>query len=239
MDFLKDVLVLKVAATNWRRVFLVLTGQVAPDMNAIIKRDPRDMTQFKTLKSYTVEERFRIVKNYKKFLFVRHPYNRLDSVYYDRLRYDPTINDNFQKVIGTVIIKRYRPKELTSPESLILGHDVRFPELVQYLTDESNPVRMSNVHFTPITDLCFPCQMDYDYVGKYESLEDDAEMILKQVNVTLPFVFPPSSNEESKRSKHWVEDMQSLTKEQQNALFKEYRKDFELFDYDPESWKQL
>jgi hypothetical protein len=91
----EDSTYLQIATTNWRRVFLVLTGQVAADMNEIIKRDPRDMTQFKTLRDYTPEQRVQMVNSFRKMLFARHPFHRLNAIYYDRLRYDRTISDKY------------------------------------------------------------------------------------------------------------------------------------------------
>ena len=233
----EDWTYLQIATTNWRRVFLVLTGQVAADMNEIIKRDPRDMSQFKTLRDYTPEQRVQMVNSFRKMLFVRHPFHRLNAIYYDRLRYDRTIADNFQKVIGTDIIRRYRPAKYTSADSLLFGHDVRFTELAEFLTDENNPLRMDNVHFRPISNLCSPCQMNYTFVGKFETITEDAVMMLKQVNVSLPFGFPRADHE-SRTTDRWGMDMRLLNNHLRQSLYREYRRDFELFDYDPEEWRR-
>ena len=218
---------------------LVMTGQVEANMNAIRQRDPRDMSQFKTLRKYTVEQRLQLVQNYTKFVFARHPYHRLDAVYYDRLRYDPKIVDNFQKVIGTDIIRRYRPAKYTQPKSLQLGHDVRFSELVQFLTDQTNADRLSNVHFAPVSDLCHPCLMNYTFIGRVEDLPEDASMILKEAaNVTLPFRFP-RPDKPSKTAERLAMDMRLLSDDQRAALYREYQQDFQLFDYDKDDWRNL
>ena len=221
------------ATTNWKKVFLLLTGK-AKSMSEI--GNPHDMTQFRKLRQYTREERKERISNYTKFLFVRHPHQRLISAYYDRLRYDPSErDDNFQKIIGTEIIRRYRPPNETSEDSLNLGHDVKFPEFVQFLTDHTNPERLTNIHFRPIADLCYPCQMNYTFIGKYENLIEDVDRILHQVNVSLPFAFP-SNNKHSRTSQRLVRDFRSISDDQRNALFREYRNDFHLFNYDPDEW---
>ena len=230
----------QVATTNWKRVFLVLNGKAKPDLADLNNFNPHDMRQFKTLAEYSLEDRKRLLATFRKFLFVRHPFIRLDSAYYDRLRYDPTVvfDENFQQLIGTEIIRRYRNPNITSAKSLKEGHDVHFSELVQYLTDESNPVRMTNGHFAPISSLCFPCQVNYDFIGKYETLVDDARNILLQANVSLPFIFPPSTNRGSKTSERWSMDMRSLSPQLRQALLREYQQDFDLFDYDPNEWRR-
>jgi chondroitin 4-sulfotransferase 11 len=80
-----------VATTNWKRVFLVLTGKARPDMKDLEKHNPHDKNNFRTLRDYSVKERIRLVSEYKKFLFVRHPFKRIVSAFYDRLHYDPRI----------------------------------------------------------------------------------------------------------------------------------------------------
>ena len=147
--------------------------------------------------------------------------------------------DNFKRLIGTYIIRKYRSKDDLTPESLREGHDVKFPELVQFLTDTTNPVRLANGHFAPITNLCYPCQVNYDYIGKYETLLEDARMILAQINVSLPFIFPPTTNKNSKTSERWLSNMRLLNEAQYQSLHREYKRDFELFDYDPLDWKNL
>ena len=229
----------QVATTNWKRVFLILSGKAKANGEDFDKFNPHDPANFKLLKNYPMEQRVEMVRHFRKFLFVRHPVNRIDSALYDRLHYDPLVVDNFKQLIGTQIIARYRPKKFTSPKSLKEGHDVRFSELVQYLTDQSNPKRQENGHFAAISRLCYPCQLNYTYVGKYESLVNDARMILAQLNVSLPFIFPATTNVLSKTAERWTMDMRSLTPELRHALYREYRDDFRIFDYDPNDWKLL
>lgn len=93
------------ASSNWRRIFLVLTGQVEPDAAAIAGQDPYDMRRFRTLRSYIPAERVRRVRTYAKFLFSRHPFDRIQSAFYDRLHYPDGVDDNFKALIGTEIIR--------------------------------------------------------------------------------------------------------------------------------------
>jgi hypothetical protein len=53
------------------------------------------MSQFKTLRDYTPEQRVQMVNSFRKMLFARHPFHRLNAIYYDRLRYDRTISDKY------------------------------------------------------------------------------------------------------------------------------------------------
>ena len=126
-------------------------------------KDPHDPDNFYRPESYSEEELRSRLKEYAKFMFVRHPMERLVSAYRDKF-----VNNNrsqekwFFSRYGRKIIKRYRAN--ATRESFAKGHDVTFAEFVQYVIDlpRSNHHIMFDNHWRPMHDLCFPCAIQYD-----------------------------------------------------------------------------
>lgn len=107
-----------------------------------------------------------------RFMFVRHPYNRLLSGFVDKL-FAP--NPIYWKLIGkpAITVIRKQPSAL----SLKCAHDVTFKEYVSYVVKNLDPdERRSNrdPHFDRMTTLCRPCGVNYDFVGKVETFSKDS-----------------------------------------------------------------
>lgn len=75
---------------------------------------------------------------------------------------------------------RYRPKR----SSLRYGNDVKFYEFVDFVTG-NNEKGTQNEHWRPITDLCHPCEINYTFISKYETLSEDALEILEHLDEKL------------------------------------------------------
>lgn len=45
-----------------------------------------------------------------------------------------------------------------------------FPEFVSYLLDEIKAKKELDMHWTPITNFCTPCQVKFNVIVKFESL---------------------------------------------------------------------
>ena len=69
---------------------------------------------------------------------------------------------------GRNIISRYRRD--AKAESLAIGNDVTFPEFVTYLTDPQIRVNRVNEHWDQYYQLCHPCHIHYDFIGKLYSI---------------------------------------------------------------------
>ncbi|ETE57202.1 Carbohydrate sulfotransferase 14, partial [Ophiophagus hannah] len=58
---------------------------------------------------------------------------------------------------------------------------VTFQEFVNYVVTRSN--EHLDVHWKPMFQLCDPCNIHYDILGKYETLEEDANHTLNRIGV--------------------------------------------------------
>lgn len=169
----------KVACSNWKRVLKVLSGTLE-SVDVSIKMDHRSDLLF--LSSLKPEEiRYRLL-HYFKFMFVREPMERLLSAY--RNKFGEI--QSYQKKYGVEIIKRYRKGRAKDPA--VTGDDVTFVEFVRYLLEED--VEHMNEHWMPMSNLCQPCAVSYDFIGSYERLETDAEFVLQSIRAPASLHFP-------------------------------------------------
>ncbi|CAH0394765.1 unnamed protein product [Bemisia tabaci] len=215
----------KVACTNWKRVLMVLSGlSNSSDASAIpadVAHKPGTITRLSDLDP---EEAQLLLDTYTKFIFVRHPFERLLSAYRNKLEQHWLSSKYFQSRFGRHIVKHYRPNPTN--HSLLWGDDVTFQEFVTFLIARENMT--ANEHWLPIEDLCRPCYINYDFIGKYETLYEDAEYLLKHIGEPL-LKFPrgPGSNTSSQLNKYYT----TLTSDMIKQLYDIFQMDFKMFAY--------
>lgn len=229
----------KVACTNWRRVMLVLSGKVrvknvldikAGDVHGRYKRLIPALSDFS--KS---EIQYRL-DNYFKFMFVREPFERLLSAWRNKFQSNMSSSLYFRKQFGRSIVRRFRASEEVSfkeqqkdtPEKV----KVRFDEFLQYLVD---PVRKEglNEHWAKYHRLCRPCFVQYDFVGKYETINRDADHVLRSVHADHMVNFPKrSATYKHNSTSSYVEDYyKDIEPSLLRRVYRSYQADFELFRY--------
>ncbi|KAK2720453.1 hypothetical protein QYM36_004365, partial [Artemia franciscana] len=218
----------KVACTNWKRIIMILSGNAnTSDPLSIEANEVHPRRVWETLADFKTSESQTRLNNYYKFMFVRHPFERLVSAYVNK--FYKSYTDYFQIKYGRTIVKNYR----TNPgkEALTRGHDVTFSEFVQYLiahkSSESGPF---NEHWRPMHELCEPCRVKYDIIGKYETLNEDSWLVLENPRLDQKVKFPPGLK---KSTAYLVKSYLSQIPESQLIkLYHLYELDFKLFGYD-------
>ncbi|XP_060607545.1 uncharacterized protein LOC132759740 [Ruditapes philippinarum] len=116
------------------------------------------------------------ITNSYKFLFVREPYGRLFSTYSNKF-YFPK---GYWYPLGTNIIRRLR--ENPSQDSLIYGHDVTFAELIRYIVEEFEVGHIMDEHIRPMAAECNPCNYEFDFIGKLETMSSDIAYLRNEWN---------------------------------------------------------
>lgn len=208
----------KVACTNWKRVFMVLTQQSNATNLITIPASlaHADNTTLK-LSQLPVKEAIRCLQTYTTFLMVRHPFERLLSAYRNKFS---DLNDYFHSRYGKHIIQKYRKAN----DSENVG-GVTFREFVKYLIDEGP---YANEHWIPIYALCKPCQVNYTFIGRYETLAEDTRTLLNMIG--QPSInFPVTRNANTKQ--YLRKYYQQLSIMEIKHLYKLYEMDFKLFGY--------
>ena len=171
-----------------------------------------------------------------KFLFVRHPLERLVSTYRDKFT-KPAYY--YPQRFGRSIVRTVRGAN-ASEQSLRRGHDVRFGEMVQYLLDPRTTRKqdlLSDNHWRQQHRLCHPCYVRYDFVGHYETLYEDAQAVLRVLGVAGRVGFPitdPNNRWTRKTSEVSAQILSEISAEELGRVKELYAYDFELFGYDPD-----
>uniref|UniRef100_A0A8C0S5G3 Carbohydrate sulfotransferase n=1 Tax=Canis lupus familiaris TaxID=9615 RepID=A0A8C0S5G3_CANLF len=207
----------KVACTNWKRLMMVLSGRGKySDPMEIPANEAHVSANLKTLNQYSIPEINHRLKSYMKFLFVREPFERLVSAY--RNKFTQKYNTSFHKRYGTKIIRRQRKN--ATQEALRRGDDVRFEEFVAYLIDpHTQREEPFNEHWQTVHSLCHPCHIHYDLVGKYETLEEDSNYVLRLAGVGSYLKFPTYAKSTRTTDEMTTEFFQNISSEHQTQLF--------------------
>ncbi|KAJ7338765.1 hypothetical protein JRQ81_012667 [Phrynocephalus forsythii] len=173
----------KAGCSNWKRVLIVLSGLANSAAN-ITHNAVHYGKHLKKLDSYDLKGIHMRLKAYTKVIFVRDPLERLVSAFRDKFEHP---NSYYHPVFGKAIIKKYRLN--ADREALATGSGVTFKEFVKYLLDSHRPVGM-DTHWEQINKLCYPCFIDYDFIGKFEHLEEDANYFLRLIGAPEGMAFP-------------------------------------------------
>ncbi|XP_064170670.1 carbohydrate sulfotransferase 12-like [Anguilla rostrata] len=234
----------KVACSHWKRVMIVLSETLL--VNGVPYRDPMDvpseqvhdikvhLTLNKFWKRYGKFSRHLMnvkLKNYTKFLFVRDPFVRLISAFRNKLE---KANEDFYRRFSTVMLKRYG--NYSNPPASVVdafrsGIRPSFSHFIQYLLDpKTQKEKPFNEHWKQVYRLCHPCQINYDFIGKLETVDEDAEHLLRTLQVDNIIHFPPGYRNRTTSS--WQRDwFSNIPYESTRKLYKLYEPDFKLFGY--------
>ena len=167
----------KIGCTFWKRVFQILSGfRNVTDPFQI--QGIRAYEGYLTAKGLPFDRIHYLLKHSTNFMFVREPYERLLSGYVDKL-FAP--NAAYWAFIGTFITKNIRQN--ATKQELTCGHDVTFEEFVRYFIHSQHNNMRRDAHFVPNFEHCRPCEIDYEYIGKLESFEEDTLYLLKELKL--------------------------------------------------------
>jgi hypothetical protein len=205
---------------------LILWGQVeTDDLSAIPSLTVHEQNPMRKLYANNLNDTVKNgTGNFTKFIFVRHPFERLVSAYRDKLASNNSI---YHKVVSKVIVRK-NPSRL----SMEMGDDVTFPEFVRFIIDEwRDGTRPLDVHWRPIFDLCLPCDMQFHFIGKFETLNQDVDYLLRKFNETDPSRLFAGQPKAKTTSSLWKDFIKQISHPQLSDLNRMYADDFRLFGY--------
>ncbi|XP_033103236.1 carbohydrate sulfotransferase 11-like [Anneissia japonica] len=228
----------KVGCSNWKRIMMVLHGQKT-NVDHLTSGEVHKTATMPFLTAYSKTQQAKKISNYTKFLFIRHPFKRLLSVYknkFESLSYYRG-NPHFHRY-GKHIIKRWR--ENPAPHALDTGEGVTWPEFVDYLIHLPERKRFEkddyfNDHWREMYKICAPCSVKYDFIGNLEDVVDESKYLLDRLHISDKVRYlssdssrPTNSSDLSTYNKYFG----MLDNEQILGLWKIYKVDFLLFGYD-------
>ncbi|XP_045151997.1 carbohydrate sulfotransferase 9 isoform X3 [Echinops telfairi] len=218
----------KAGCSNWKRVLMVLNG-LAPSAHNISHDAVHYGKHLKKLDSFDLKGIHTRLNTYTKAVFVRDPMERLVSAFRDKFEHP---NSYYHPVFGKAIIKKYRPNACA--EALHSGSGVKFKEFVHYLLDSHRPVGM-DIHWEKVSKLCYPCWINYDFVGKFETLEEDANYFLQLIGAPKELKFPKfkdrHSSDERTSAQVVSQYLKNLTGTERQLIYDFYYLDYLMFNY--------
>ncbi|XP_037328991.2 carbohydrate sulfotransferase 12-like [Pungitius pungitius] len=237
----------KVACTNWKRVMVVLSqslispssGKPYTDPEAVppdlVHNSSLHLTFAKFWRHYGSLSRHLMalkLQHYTKFLFVRDPFVRLISAFRNKFGRP---NEDFYKQFGSVMLRRFGNASgglpETAAEAFAAGIKPTFRQFIAYLLDpETESESVFNEHWRQVYRLCHPCQVKYDFVGRLETLETDAQRLLRLLEVDGLLRFPSGARNRTAAS--WERDwFAQIPETMRRELYELYEPDFEMFGY--------
>nr|KAG5697031.1 hypothetical protein BaRGS_005484 [Batillaria attramentaria] len=220
-----------VALNDWRRIFIYLTGKVNVTSHQKISAYDAHSKYghlIKKLSDFKPSERKAILEDSLKVVFVRDPLERLVSNYQNK--FVAKYSKYFHEAFGRKIIQKYRRN--ATAKALKEGSDVRFNEFVRFVLDtEHDSDAPLNEHWERYYKQCQPCLLNYDFIGKFETLVDDTREALSRAGVLdklqAPYVADTFRNSEKTLKSLY----QTVSASDLKKLWKIYYPDYNLFSY--------
>jgi len=225
--------VFKAASTSWMYNFNLLAGY-SPEFLKKTKMVPLNLARLKYPRP-TVDELIEAQNGSVTFLIVRHPFERLLSAYRDKLQF--ALPHTFHSALGQKIIRIYRQKQyLLKPSK----QSVRWPtfrEFADFFIHEAKNGGTLDMHWTPVTRFCTPCQVKFDVIAKFETLDEDQQYLIFKAGLSH-LIEPQKKNigKGKNTSELLKKYYTTLTPRQIHEIYEIFKYDFELFDYQPEEF---
>lgn len=224
----------KVASSTWTTNMLRLD----PDFNNDLPESKRWLKEYgarenEAFRKYPVpkleKSRKKALEKATKFLVVRHPMDRLVSSYLDKVA-DTSKEPNLLKHrdVKNAILKNAGKK----PE---LGTVPTFPEFIDYVLHETRDLKSPRdwkgvMTWKSYFAKCLPCDVKYDVILKLETHTADEKWLINTRNLTQLSRVRDWRHLSSNKS---IRDnlISQLSKDQLNAIYNNYKIDFEMFNY--------
>ncbi|XP_065836642.1 carbohydrate sulfotransferase 14-like isoform X3 [Oscarella lobularis] len=213
----RHLLLRNIIVSDERKLLYCCIPHVAcPTWNDILKKHSNE-SKLKVLVSYSPDQIERRLRTYYSFTFVRHPLARLVAAYRKNF-----VNGT-KSALAKEIIKRYR----NDPKAEKSG--VTFEEFVRFLLEAS--VWAMDRHWQPSYLICQPCIVSYNFIGSFESLEDESNYVLERRGARERW--PTGMRFNDTAMKQDLENMyKGLSSDLVRELVGKYHLDFSLFGYD-------
>lgn len=208
----------------WLKVMYLLgPGSNLHDIDDVPSKELNNKDNFVYLSSFTPEEQEEKLATYLKFVVTRHPFMRLVAAYKMKFESD---NAFFHERYGREIVRLYR----SGASEQETGSDVTFSEYIEYLLHLEAKDEM-NEHWRPIQSLCQPCQIGYDYILHYETLNTDSTELLQELELQSVIPSLPRDTWDDITTQYLHSLFQQITPAWIGKLVQKYQEDFTMFTY--------
>ena len=105
-------------------------------------------------------------------------------------------------------------------------------EFVQWIIDQRKANQTVNQHWQNLVDLCYPCEIEYDFIVKVENIAPESHCVMPLLTkryLDIPILNPTSENQTNVRYEHFFGN---ISAHQRLNIKQVYQTDCEMFDYD-------
>ena len=198
----------------------------------------------------------------KKPPFTRHPLERLYSAWADKFvikNLDLNVEGNKTEIYNKALTNHYSTMGSLIPmkrETILESYEnrqdvlaenpsqlVSFSGLLNFIVNAGKK-GLRNIHWTPMTEQCGPCSINYDYITQLETISEDIKKIADELNFGENSKFPEMNkkaglvyeNQSERLAKIYFE--KGVTIEVVARVREIYfHDDFEIFGYDFERFR--
>ncbi|KAK7080695.1 Sulfotransferase [Halocaridina rubra] len=221
----------KVASTSWKRIWSRLTGEKMESINEpFFRRELHRRLYFHTLYGPKFSyDRWNMLATYKKFIFVRHPLERIVSAYIDKALMPSDDIFNFPNYFRGKYFDKFGIR--LSNET-----DVSFSDFMKFIlsddVEKPGGLVLHDAHWMSVHKICNPCAIDYDFIGTFEHLAEDTRHVLEWLQAedvanSLPAPVRPT-NATRLVQEYWNQVSRPLKRE----FLNHYILDYLSFDYE-------
>ena len=222
-------LIPKVASSTWKSILMKLQTQKSKKRSKNENKDflsAHGLTHLSSYNSSDIQEKLR---TYFKFMFVRHPFERLFSGYKDKFIHKHNLVRRLKiyQTLGT----------FKDTSNIFVGENkslATFQGFIKYilLKRKIAGLSMMNVHWQPYHHLCHPCRIHYDFIGKFDTFKEDTEYVIhklksnlqRSTNKLFKYIKPSSHD-------NYKDAFRNISLKDIKDLYKIYKGDIELFNY--------
>ncbi|KAJ9591566.1 hypothetical protein L9F63_001920 [Diploptera punctata] len=210
--------VYKAGSSTWLYVFAAM-GEILTPIN--LHKLNTGKTQINELarkaypKAPVTRERVELLSQITRFIIVRHPFERILSAYRDKLEHRKN-REFYYKKYGYEI-----------------QQEPTFEEFLKFIVK----TKKFDEHWRPFYIECAPCELNYQYILKMESL--DTEQIYFATKFNLLQFLPNITNSNPVGRTHLdiaKNYYSQISKQLLGAVYLLYEMDFRLFDYSPQQY---
>lgn len=206
----------KVACSRWKKIMAELVGLSGKSVHK---------QRFDLLSYHSKADIRYILQNYYKFLFVREPFERLLSAYRNKFTNKTDIYKKHVHRIKQSVRVRLGTNETSSAHS----GEIKFHHFISYVINVHSKRGKLDEHWNHYDNLCHPCKINFDFIGQYETLTEDAPFVLHDAGVDRLVSFPPVRYTSTRDNLgHYYS---KIPREDILRLKKLYRGDLEMFGY--------
>ncbi|KAF0299159.1 Carbohydrate sulfotransferase 11 [Amphibalanus amphitrite] len=179
-----------------------------------------------------------------RFLVVRHPFERLLSAFRDKIENNGRRQGQAYWVKAVKMVRLHRRKDVV-PQPVSAAElngppppppprqpaPLTFPEFLRSVAAQD----VGDEHWKPYFAHCTPCNVDYDLIGKFETLEEDNRYIADQIGIKdyTELLLPQLGNRNKRgpTSNTTREYFSQVTRSELMKVYKMFYMDFLMFNY--------